>query len=121
MWRKHLALGLLTVIAGIWFASWQGYTPHLSRLKTYQDGAGVDFHDIVKDNLRQHLNNHHHLMVAKGHLKLAALPSKLFSAGDPYLIFFSAKKEDQVNQEEDLYTMQVYLGSNAYFSVSGFE
>ena len=114
MWRKHLALGLLTVIAGIWFASWQGYTPHLSRLKTYQDGAGVDFYDIVKDNLRQHLNNHHHLMVAKGHLKLAALPSRLFSAGDPYLIFFSAKKEDQVNQEEDLYTMQVHLGSNAY-------
>ena len=114
MWRKHLALGLLTVIAGIWFASWQGYTPHLSRLKTFQDGAGVDFYNTVKDNLRQHLNNHHHLMVAKGHLKLAALPSKLFSAGDPYLIFFSAKKEDQVNQEEDLYTMKVYLGSNAY-------
>ena len=120
MWRKHLALGLLTVIVGIWFASWQGYTPHLSRLKTYQDGSdgsdgsGTDFYEIVKDNLRQHLNNHHHLMVAKGNLKLAALPSKLFSAGDPYLVFFSAKQEDQVNHEEDLYVMQVHLGSNAY-------
>ena len=114
MWRKHLTLGLLTVIAGIWFASWQGYTPHLSRLKTYQGQEGEDFFSIVRDNLRQHLNNHHHLMVSKEGLKIAALPSKLFSAGDPYVVFFSAKKEDLVNHEEDLYTMQVHLGSNAY-------
>lgn len=114
MWRKHLTLGLLTVIAGIWFASWQGYTPHLSRLKTYQGQSAEEFLDIVRDNLRQHLNNHNHLMVSKDSIKIAALPSHLFSAGDPYVVFFSAKKEDSVNHKEDLYTMQVHLGSNAY-------
>ena len=114
MWRKHVTLGLLTVIIGIWFASWQGYTPHISRLKTYQGQAGQDYEKLIKENLRLHLNNHHHLMIDEGRLNIAPLPESLFSAGKPYVTFFSAKKEDQVNHEVDLYTMQVNMGSNAY-------
>ena len=50
MWRRHITLGLLTVIAGIWFASWQGYTPHLSQLKKYNGAAGEDFANTVENN-----------------------------------------------------------------------
>ena len=114
MWRKHVSLGLVTVILGIWFASWQGYTPHIANLKKFNEGPGQSYSDIVKENLRLHLNNHHHLMVEKDRLLVAPTERGLFSAGTPYLVFFSAKHEDRASEGVDLYTMQVKMGKNAY-------
>ena len=113
MWRRHLTLGLLTVIAGIWFASWEAHTPYYSALKKYRGEAGEDYLDVVRSNLKQHLSNHHHLSVSEDQLQVAPLPSGLLSAGQRFLVVFSAIKEEGQHILPDIYVMQVSMGQNA--------
>lgn len=113
MWRRHLTLGLLTVISGIWFASWQAHTPFYSALKKFSADSGDDYLSVVRVNLRQHLSNHYHLSVTDTQLQVAPLPSGFLTTGQPFLAVFSAIKEEGQNSAPDIYVMQVNMGQNA--------
>ena len=112
MWRRHLTIGLMTVIAGIWFASWEAHTPYLSLLSRYQEGD--DYQALVRANLREHLKNHHNLIVREGAIEIAPLQDAFIEMGQRYLAVFSARPESRKQQFPDLYVMQVNMGQNAY-------
>lgn len=115
MWRRHLTIGLLTVIVGIWIASWEAHTPYLSALQKYSGDLSEDYQGLVRDNLRVHLRQHDRLIVSPPDaLQIAPLRDGLLERGKRFLVLFSAKPERDKQRAPDLYVMQVNMGANAY-------
>ena len=113
MLTRKLSAGLITVILGIWFASWRGHTPNLSDFERGDSDQRESYRQLVRANLTTHLKSHHHFIIEENQVQLIELESELLSLGQPFFVFFSAKREESPNLLSDIYMMQARMGSNA--------
>ena len=90
MLTRKLSAGLITVILGIWFASWRGHTPNLSDFERGDSDQKESYRQRVRANLTIHLKSHHHFIIEENQVQLIELESELLTLGQPFFVFFSA-------------------------------
>ena len=107
MVTRKLSAGLIAVIFGIWFASWRGYTPNVSKYVKGQSESNI--REVGRKNITQYLRDRHRFELNEDQVSLMRVEGTLLSPGKTFLVFFSAR---QHGKSADLYMMQARLGQN---------
>ena len=113
MFIKKATIAAISILLGIWFASWRGYTPYLSKFTKSEKSEGAEYRAQVLQNLMQHLQDHHHFEIESDQIKLIELNRDFLNLGTPFLVFFSGRRQEMKSQRSDLFMMQAKMGANA--------